>query len=266
MKPFPPVVKNLLIINIAVFILARFFLKDLVYYLSVYFIKSDFFKPYQIITHMFLHYDFTHLFFNMFALFMFGQVLEYYTGSKRFFILYFVSGLGAIFIHELVIWIQHYSILHDSKIFFANPIFSNFEIMVNNNKKFFGSNALLLLNEWKNNQSNEMFMQLAIEETEKVMNFLNRTTFSIPTMGASGAVFGLLAAFATLFPNADLYFLFIPVPMKAKYIIPFYAILELFFGVANFKGDNIAHFAHLGGAIFGFILALTWKKKQFKMY
>lgn len=136
MRQFPPVVKNLLIINIAVFLLTRFLLDDLYYYLSTYYIGSEYFKPYQIITHMFVHGDFSHLFFNMFALFMFGQVLEYYTGSKRFFILYFVSGLGALFLHEFVIWLQYHTILHDSKMFFNNPILGNFEILVNNNKKF----------------------------------------------------------------------------------------------------------------------------------
>lgn len=266
MRQFPPVVKNLLIINIAVFLLTRFLLDDLYYYLSTYYIGSEYFKPYQIITHMFVHGDFSHLFFNMFALFMFGQVLEYYTGSKRFFILYFVSGLGALFLHEFVIWLQYHTILHDSKMFFNNPILGNFEILVNNNKKFFDADIFTLINEWRKNPDNDYYVQKAIESTESVLNYLNRTVFSVPTLGASGAVFGLLAAFATLFPNADLYVLFIPIPVKAKYVIPFYAVLELFFGVANFKGDNIAHFAHLGGAIFGFILALTWKKKYFKMY
>jgi len=266
MRPIPPVVKNLLIINIAVFILSRFLLNDLYYYLSIYFIKSEYFRPYQIITHMFLHADMWHLFFNMFALYMFGMVLEYHAGSKRFFMLYFVAGLGAIFLHEFVVWLQYKSILHDSKVFFNNPVLSNFEIMVHNNKKFFSSDVFTFINEWRKNQGNEYFLQKAIEETESLLNNLNNRVFNIPTMGASGAVFGLLAAFAVLFPNTELYVMFIPIPVKAKYVIPFYAILELFFGVANFKGDNIAHFAHLGGAIFGFIIAIIWKKKQFKIF
>jgi rhomboid-like protein len=145
---------------------------------------------------MFLHGGIGHLFFNMFGLFMFGRVLESVLGGKKFFILYFVSGLGAAALQLFIYYIQ-------------------------------GAPAIMI--------------------------------------GASGAVLGVLAAFAVMFPNVELMIIFLPIPIKAKYLVPIYAVFELFFGIANFKGDNIAHFAHLGGAIVGFILVMIWKKNQFKI-
>ncbi len=196
----PRVVKNLLFINI-IFFIADFTLRKLGFeitlWLRLYSINSGFFRPYQLITHMFMHANFMHLFFNMFGLVIFGKILETVWGSKRMFILYFVSGLGAAGLQLFVYY---------------------------------------LLNE------------------------------NGAMLGASGAIFGLLAAFAYLFPNVELMLIFLPIPIKAKYFVPAFALISLFFGVANFHGDPIAHFAHLGGAIFGFILAVYWKKNQFKIY
>lgn len=192
----PAVTKVILIINIAIFIL-NWFTKDLIgSYFALYSIHTGIFQPYQVVTHMFMHAGLGHLFFNMFGLFMFGRVLESVLGSKKFFILYFLSGFGAAGLQLLIFYIQ---------------------------------NA------------------------------------AVPMVGASGAVLGILAAFAVMFPNVELMIIFLPIPIKAKYLVPIYAVFELFFGIANFKGDNIAHFAHLGGAIVGFILVMIWKKNQFKV-
>lgn len=208
----PQAVKGLLIINAAVFIsyyIIGYFLNiDIRMVLGMYFFKSDLFEPYQIATHMFMHADFWHLFFNMYALWMFGQVIEKVWGPKKFLIYYFITGFGAAILHSLVIYYQYYQIV---------------------------SSTILLRQEY-----------IALMST--------------PTMGASGAVFGILLAFGMLFPNVELQIIFIPIPIKAKYFVMFYAVIELIYGVVNIPGDNIAHFAHLGGMIFGYIMIKLWGK------
>lgn len=193
----PPVTKVILLLNIVIFLLDLLTGHTIIKYLALYSINTRAFQPYQIVSHMFLHGGFGHIFFNMFALFMFGRALESVLGSKKFFLLYFLSGIGAAGLQLLIYYFQ---------------------------------NAPAIM------------------------------------IGASGAVFGILIAFAMMFPNVELMFIFLPIPIKAKYLIPIYAVLELFFGIANFSGDNIAHFAHLGGAIVGFILIKIWKRNQFNVY
>jgi membrane associated rhomboid family serine protease len=197
LSTIPQVTKVILILNVTLFILDYLSGHLLVNYLALYSYHTHYFKPYQLVTHMFMHGSFGHIFFNMFGLFMFGKVLESVLGSKKFFLLYILSGLGAAALQLFIYYMQ-------------------------------GNDAIMI--------------------------------------GASGAVFGILIAFGMLFPNVELFLMFIPVPIKAKYLIPIYAVLELFLGVANFSGDNIAHFAHLGGAVVGFILIKIWKKNQFNVY
>lgn len=192
----PPVTRVVLLLNIIIFLLDLFVGHIIMQFLALYSFKTGAFRPYQIVTHMFLHGGFGHIFFNMFALFMFGRVLESVLGGKKFFILYFLSGLGAAALQLFIYYLQ---------------------------------------------------------DAPAIM------------IGASGAIFGILIAFAMMFPNVELMIIFIPIPIKAKYLVPIYAVFELFFGIANFSGDNIAHFAHLGGAIVGFILIKIWKRNQFRI-
>ncbi|MDR3218133.1 MAG: rhomboid family intramembrane serine protease [Dysgonamonadaceae bacterium] len=188
----PAVTRNLLIINAIVW-LACFVLQYSGIYLfnilGLHGFASGYFYIYQLVTYMFTHVDFWHLFFNMFALYMFGRVLESYWGQKRFLIYYLVTGIGAGIIQALIS--------------FYSPV---------------------------------------------------------PIIGASGAVFGILLAFGMIFPNVPLYLMFIPVPIKAKYMVIGYGLLELYLGFSNRTGDNVAHFAHLGGMLFGIILILYWRK------
>jgi membrane associated rhomboid family serine protease len=193
----PLVTRVILILNVVLFLLDRLMGGVITYYLALYSFDMPNFEPYQIVTHMFLHANLGHIFFNMFGLFIFGRVLESVLGGRKFFILYFASGIGAAGLQLLIYSLQH-------------------------------APAIMI--------------------------------------GASGAIFGVLAAFAMMFPNVELMIIFFPVPIKAKYLVPIYAVLELFFGIAGFKSDNIAHFAHVGGAIVGFILILIWKRNQFKIY
>jgi membrane associated rhomboid family serine protease len=232
-KELPEIVKNLLIIN-GLFFLATISLNnldlDLVKIFGLHQFQSPDFRPHQIITHLFMHGNFTHLFFNMFALWMFGKVVENVWGGKKFLIYYMITGLGAAGIH---LGVSQYEIMSlQSQISVLN-----FETLLNEGKTIL---------ENKKNYSDPIMGKL---------NLLIHT----PTVGASGAVFGLLLAFGMLFPNALLY-LYFAIPIKAKYFVIAYGLLELYAGISNNPADNVAHFAHLGGMIFGFFLIKYWKK------
>ena len=195
---------------------------DLVKIFGLHQFQSNDFRPHQLITHIFMHGSLTHLFFNMFALWMFGKILENIWGEKRFLIYYMITGIGAAFIHLLISQYQIISI--------SNQIPELVNIAI----------------EGKYNPSIPISKKL----TQLIIT---------PTVGASGAVFGLLLAFGMLFPNALLY-LYFAIPIKAKYFVIGYGILELYAGISNNPADNVAHFAHLGGMIFGYILIKYWKK------
>ena len=183
---------------------------------SLFYPASPYFKPIQLVTHMFMHGNLGHLFSNMFALFMFGTVLERVWGPQRFLFFYFVTGLGAMLLHTAV---QAF-IIHNFTGSFAP--------------------AMQLVNEFPDVAS----------------------MYVTPTVGASGAIFGILIAFGTLFPNTELLFLFFPVPIKAKYFVSLYVVWELYRGISMSEGDNVAHFAHLGGALFGFLLVKYWNRNR----
>ena len=227
----PEVVKNLLIIN-GLFFLATITLDgmgfDMYRFFGLHQFQSADFMPHQLVTHLFMHGNFTHLFFNMFALWMFGKVLENVWGGKRFLIYYMITGLGAAAIHLCV---------------------SQYQIFELSNKF-------------------PQFLELAKEGmyNSQNLNSIRLTQLvSTPTVGASGAVFGVLLAFGMLFPNALLYIYF-AIPVKAKYFVIFYGLLELYAGISNNPADNVAHFAHLGGMIFGFLLIKYWRKNSNTFY
>lgn len=224
-----PVVKNLLIINIICFIpfIAlnnEAYARLVVTNFGVFYFDSPLFKPWQVITYMFIHGGWEHILFNMFALFSFGPILEYSIGSKKFFNLYFICGIGAIVFQMLIQGIEMYH---------------------------FTGHFML---------SNDMTVS-----DPGVMAQI-RDIYSTPIVGASGAIFGVLIGFGMLYPDMELMILFIPVPVKAKYIIPVYILIEVFLGVSQFGGDNVAHFAHIGGAIIGFIMIKAWGLRQPNRY
>jgi rhomboid-like protein len=236
MNPFgniPPVVKNLLIINVIFFVATAMFERGgnspLIGLLGVHYFDSPNFKIWQVITYMFMHGGFAHIFFNMFALFTFGSSLEYIFGSKRFLNFYLLTGLGALVLQFLVQSIEVYNITGS----------------VINHSSFIIDAAQGTIN------YNPLYM--TAEQASTILGI-----YLGPMVGASGAIFGLLIAFGMLFPDTELFIMFIPVPVKAKYIIPVYIVLELFLGVYKVSGDSVAHFAHLGGALFGFLLIKMW--------
>jgi membrane associated rhomboid family serine protease len=194
------VVRNLLIINIVVFVVGTFILPPEVAntWLAVHYPTSEYFQPVQLVTYMFMHGSLTHLFFNMFGLYMFGPPIEYTLGPKRFLFYYLVAGFGALALH---FGVEYYQI------------------------NFAGYSPEI---------------------------------GDIPMVGASGAIFGLLAAYGMMYPNNVIQMLFPPIPMKAKYFVLLYAGLELYLGISG-RQAGVAHFAHVGGALFGFLLIIYWR-------
>lgn len=233
----PPVVKNLIIINaimlLATWLTSNVLPESLTRYLGLFYFESENFRPHQILTHMFMHADIMHLFFNMFALWMFGRILEQVWGSQRFFLYYFVTGIGAVILHSLVTYIEVSSVK-------SNLTSEQLSYVLNEGASL-----------W---QQGKTFADPQMAKLNALIN--------TPTVGASGAVFGVLLAFGMLFPNTQLMLLFPPIPIKAKYFVIGYGVIELFMGVSNFQFDNVAHFAHLGGMLFGFILIKYWQRRK----
>ena len=206
----PTVTKNLVAINILMFIATLINENFMVANFAMFYPASPFFKPWQILTHMFMHGGFWHIFFNMYSLLMFGSILERSLGPKKYLIFYFVTGLGAVALHTGVEWLQ-------ARVFIANGIAQAYQ-------------ALLMT----------------------------------PTLGASGAIYGVLIGFAMLYPQAQLMLIFPPIPVKAKWLVVIFAVIELFSGINGIQ-DGVAHFAHLGGMLFGWLL-IRWWRKHGKLY
>lgn len=232
-KTLPPVTKNLLLVNTLVFVVMLILPTDnFVYkYLAIHYFTSPLFNPAQLFTYMFVHGGFMHFFFNMFALLMFGPMIEWALGSKRFLFFYISCGIGAALVQEGV----YYFML----------------------QKYYGMYSPEDMAEIINKGANAL---------SHGMNFVDPTAAKInqmingPVVGASGAIYGVLLAFGMLFPNRIIYLLVPPMPLKAKYLVIGYALLEVLLGAVN-TADGVAHFAHVGGMLFGFLIILYWKRK-----
>lgn len=254
----PPVVKNLLIINgllfLATQVLASTIHIDLTDKLGLFFFHSDKFHPYQIITHLFMHGNFFHIFSNMLALWMFGTAIENVLGSKRFFVYYMITGLGAAFLHTMVNYYEIHQLETAVSAYLKNPGLENFEwFTIHHVPEVFRSSFQDLINSWTQHPSGMGYLENSVSLCKELL----QVKLDIPTVGASGAVFGVLLAFGMMFPNTLIYFYF-AIPIRAKYFVMLYAGFELWQGVSNNPADNVAHFAHIGGMIFGFILMQKW--------
>lgn len=235
----PDVVKNLLIINGLLFF-ATISLDnygiDLTEILALHQFQSTNFMPHQLITHFFMHANLTHLFFNMFALWMFGKTLENIWGGKRFLIYYMFTGLGAAALHLAISQYEILTLQQQLNAYELNTLLENGKSILERNQNY----------------------------SHQIMGKLNQL-INTPTVGASGAVFGILLAFGVLFPNTLLY-LYFAIPIKTKYFVIIYGALELYLGLSNNPADNVAHFAHLGGMLFGFLLIKYWQKNNTQFY
>jgi len=230
----PPVTKNLLLVNILVWAVTALFPaigNSLDSKLALHYIESPYFNAVQLFTYMFLHSGFMHLFFNMFALWMFGSIIERALGSKRFLLYYISCGIGAALIQEGV---------------FAIMTTKYHEIFTPEQFEEIVTRGCSLIHNGYN----------FVDPSAAALNSLVNT----PTVGASGAVYSILLAFGMLFPNQPIYLMFIPIPIKAKWMVLCYGILELFFGISG-TSTGVAHWAHLGGMIFGVFMILYWKKR-----
>ncbi len=228
MQRTTPIVLNLIIINVLVYLAQKFITQiDVTDWGALHYFGSALFKPHQIITNMFMHDTggLTHILFNMFGLWMFGSVLENYLGSKRFLIFYLICGVGSALLVQLTVP-------------YSASIFAN--------------SAAGLQTATTNNITVEAVVEAYKQQYSAI--------------GASGAIMGVMAAFAYLFPNTEMYVMLIPIPVKAKYVIPVFILIDLFGGLNQFAGDNIGHFAHLGGALIGFLLILYWNKSNRKTF
>ena len=224
-----PAVKNIIIINVLIY-LACFVVPGLNDALTGYYFASPNFRPWQIVTHMFMHSmdDFTHIFFNMYALYLFGTALENYWGTKRFVIYYMICGVGAFFLHMGVNFLEIQKIIQSMST-------SEVKDVLERNPEF-----------WSHYNSHMKDLYQAVNNG---------------VVGASGAVFGVLLGFGMLFPNTELMLLFPPIPLKAKYFVMIYGAIEFFLAMRQTTGDNVAHYAHLGGMLFGYLLLKYWQKK-----
>lgn len=255
----PKGVKNLLILNFLFFLATIIFQKtgvfDMNRWFGLHYIGASDFRPWQFITYMFMHANFNHIFWNMFALWMFGAAVENYWGTKRFLFYYFITGIGAAFVQLLVTYFQIHPLIALLNQFLNSPSLETYQYLVTHNKEAAFSNMLtnnLLVLQQNPHALNDIVNITANAKAQ----FLN----SFNTIGASGAIFGLLLAFGMLFPNEKVYIYFL-LPMKAKWFVLIYGLLELFFGLSG-SMDNVAHYAHLGGMLFGIILILLWRKQE----
>ncbi len=241
-QPIPPITKNLLIIN-GLFFLAKIIFEsrgiDLDIILGAFYPESVNFKGWQIVTHMFMHANFTHILFNMFALWMFGSTVEQTIGQKKFLILYFVAGLGSFVLFNLTNYLQIEQLKEAA-------ITSGFNVQ----------ELLSKYTELSEKVGQPLYYPR--NATENIAELID--SYRTPMVGASGAIYGLLVGFAVLYPNAKLALLFFPVPVAAKYFIPVMIALEFYLAVQNYAWNPVAHFAHIGGAIIGFLLVRAWKK------
>lgn len=261
----PPVVKNLLILN-GLFFLASFvsenqFGVDLANVMGLHFFKSELFRPYQFVTYMFLHADFQHIFYNMFALWMFGYLIENVWGSKRFLTYYVLTGIGAGVIQTLVCWLQYSSIESSILLYTQGPSPDSFVAFVKHHfPQFLNGEVRNFISAWSAAPGNHDYARQSVD----LMNQMYQLRIDVPTIGASGAVFGILLAFGMMFPNMLVY-LFFMIPIKAKWVVIGYGIIEVVSGISNNPSDNVAHFAHLGGMLVGFIMIMWWRKRSFHL-
>ncbi len=234
-------VKVLIIIN-ALFFAGTLFIGDYTYKLfSLWFFQNENFGIWQIVTHMFMHGGFMHILFNMYALWAFGSPIEQRLGKGKFLFFYFSCGIGAAILHSLV---NYYHVE------------SGYNALVQAGMNPGGIQTLLETGQY----STEILNSVPKETLESMW-----ISFNTPAVGASGAIYGILVAFGMLFPNVELFLIFVPIPIKAKVFIPVLIAIDLFSGITGYSifGGGIAHFAHVGGALFGFIMMWYWKKNQF---
>lgn len=261
-RSLTPIVKNLLLINVGIFVIAAYFLPQLQSLFALYYINSDHFMPFQFLTYMFMHADFWHLFSNMFGLFIFGPLLEQFLGPKKIIILWMVCGIGSGVLYSGYTAYQINQVDNKIEAFYNDPDPETFNKFISENRQMFKPAVYDFIDAYSRDPENKEYIGTA----EKYMDYVRESKANVPMVGASGALFGVLIAFGMLFPNTQLFLLFPPMPIKAKYLVLFYGLYTVYNIIVNNPMDNVAHFAHLSGLIIGAILVTFWKKNRTSFY
>ena len=274
MPPLTPIVKNLLIINVVIF--AIIFLlpylgidtRELADYLALHYPTSERFHPIQLVSHFFVHGGLTHIFFNMFGLVMFGPLLEARYGPKRFLILYLAAAAGAVALHFGFTWFQVGQLQAQLQAFQQDPSLASFndffgglntkELSMDNGERVSAVVAQLQNDLVLQTSDPAQVTRNSIGLMEEYIDYQQ----SIPMVGASGAIYGIVGAFAILYPDFKLMLIFLPIPVRARYFVPIALVVEIFLGIMQYSWDPIAHWAHIGGAVTGGLLAYLWYKSD----
>lgn len=252
-----PTVRDLLIVNVFIYLLGMLTHWPMVEWFGYHYVGSSYYEPYQWFTYMFLHANGSHLFNNMFTLFIFGPMIEQVLGGKRFLIFYLVCGLGGGALYALVEYIDLSQLQQAYQAFMAQPTPDFFNAFVTEAGKgtyrFVPQLYTFAQEVFPSAPANAQY----IDEAKAIAEQLYLAAANVPMVGASGAIFGLLLAFAYFFPNQQLFLLFIPFPIRAKYLVTAYGLFEVY-SLYSQNNDNVAHLAHLGGMLFGYLLLKRW--------
>jgi len=261
MLAITPTVRNLLILNILFYLIDSFVLR-ISNGFALMPLLSPSFMPYQFVTYMFLHANLGHLFSNMFGLFMFGPLLERMWGSQKFLFFYFFTGVGAGILFSGIGYYENVQLRSAVDLYIQYPSPDALADFFSRHAKGLYESNLSFLNKFEADPNNASY----ISDSVSFVKSMFQREINIPMVGASGAVFGILMAFGLLFPNTELFMIFIPFPIKAKYFVTFYGLFELYSGIKNAQSDNVAHFAHIGGMLFAYILLRYWRTKKTNFY
>lgn len=268
----PPAVKNLIIVNFLIvfcaWVIFRNYNFDINNIFGLYYFKSSHFHYWQYISYMFMHaplyenWGIMHVLFNMYALFMFGSALEQVWGSKRFLTFYFITGIGAALFYTLINHLEFMPMIREAHAFINTPSPELLRTFIKEYLPQQPSHQLIdFMNQWAEAPKNLQF----IDEAKSIVNSVISLRMDVPCIGASGAVYGVLLGFGMLFPNTQLMFIFPPVPIKAKYVVLIYCGIELYLSIAQ-PGSQVAHIAHIGGMLFGYIMIKLWAKDRKHFY
>jgi len=264
MTRLTPMVKNILFINVLIFLVQSIFSWPFSGIFGLRVVFADSFAPYQFFTYMWIHGGFGHLLGNMFAVFIFGPLLEQVWGAKKFLTFYLICGVGAGVLYGVADFAEKIDLKQDTEAYLENPNPEAFSIYILDHKSpsYNLPRLAQFSEEYYDRSDNENYITQAKEIVKDIYNDIT----GIPMVGASGAVFGILMAFGMLFPNTELFLLFPPIPIKAKYLVTFYGLFELYSEFSRTPGDNVAHLAHLGGMLIAFFLLKYWQRNSQRFY
>lgn len=257
-----PTVRILLLVNVGVFFLTSSLGAATVDRFALHSVLSDQFSPIQIITHLFMHAGFGHLFSNMLGLIIFGPLLEQFWGPRRFFTFYLLTGLGAAALYLGVNYYETAALVDGFNVYRANPTNGEFLGFINQHAPSIYDPLEPFIQKFDEAPTNPAYIEQGVRY---IAGYVGEQV-NTPMVGASGAIFGIIMAFGLLFPNTELFMLFIPFPIKAKYLVGAYAIWEVYSGIYRAQSDNVAHFAHIGGMLFAYIIIKYWESQRKTFY